>query len=704
MSRTLVVTDARGTRELPLVGSMAVGREPSCEISADDPLLSRRHAEFRAGPTGVTLTDLESRNGIRVNGVTTRQAVLRNGDRIEIGSLRITFQDEAPVSPSGGKKKDATLWMRPSAGSAAPSPAPRAHPAVDEDATILLRPPAARPPAASPKEPVADGDATLLLRAPGEARPAANLAGKVPVADGDATILLRAPVGAPPPVASPIAQAPVTDGDATILLKAPGNAPRVISPAAPVPAVDGDATILLRPPTGSAGAPVASAGAREAVHDDATVLIRPPATPRAAPTARIEPPPAAVDESDGTNASATAPRPAPPTVQPAAPLGPEAAKDQPRAVARRAKTSWATRVVVQVVGLALFAALVVAGSMAFWQSRTLNVMSVARATALVNWLAADASLRAARGELASAADEVGREPGVASALVLGLDGNVVSPASRAGEAYKAIPALDAGAADIYRLRTGSTDGVVHVARPVTDRDGKRIAVAWVAFRPSAGPAGSSVLIVLAPALIVVLGVAFLVASSIRRATLGALKLFHEDIELAIGGQLETVSDPLGARPIRDLAETINYLVARARAGGSAAPMSPASQVAARVGPSGREAAPGRSATRATASASSRPEARMVTDATLKVVEANAECTAVLGLSPSTMIGVHLIDALRSQALVDAVFDCLGSLEGAGAERRTVMLGGESVDVAVSRTGKDQPVTIVVARGEPAVHR
>ena len=52
MIRKLLVNDGRSERELLLDGTIVVGRDPSCHINDLDPLLSRRHAEFVAGPDG----------------------------------------------------------------------------------------------------------------------------------------------------------------------------------------------------------------------------------------------------------------------------------------------------------------------------------------------------------------------------------------------------------------------------------------------------------------------------------------------------------------------------------------------------------------------------------------------------------------------------------------------------------------------------
>jgi predicted component of type VI protein secretion system len=73
-------------------GTFAVGRNASCQLSLDDPLVSRRHAIFELSGTGVTLEDLNSRNGVIVNGHRIEAKVsLAVGDRILIGSQELTL-------------------------------------------------------------------------------------------------------------------------------------------------------------------------------------------------------------------------------------------------------------------------------------------------------------------------------------------------------------------------------------------------------------------------------------------------------------------------------------------------------------------------------------------------------------------------------------------------------------------------------------
>jgi pSer/pThr/pTyr-binding forkhead associated (FHA) protein len=78
---------------------MVIGRDPMCDVSDSDPLLSRRHAEFKESASDVRVRDLGSRNGILVNGVKQAEAVLRAGDVVQIGHLQVKYVEEA-LTPS----------------------------------------------------------------------------------------------------------------------------------------------------------------------------------------------------------------------------------------------------------------------------------------------------------------------------------------------------------------------------------------------------------------------------------------------------------------------------------------------------------------------------------------------------------------------------------------------------------------------------
>ena len=73
-------------------GEFAVGRSAGCQLSLDDPLVSRRHAVFVVSQDGVVIEDLQSRNGVLVNGQRiTERTSLNPGDKVIIGSQELTL-------------------------------------------------------------------------------------------------------------------------------------------------------------------------------------------------------------------------------------------------------------------------------------------------------------------------------------------------------------------------------------------------------------------------------------------------------------------------------------------------------------------------------------------------------------------------------------------------------------------------------------
>jgi predicted component of type VI protein secretion system len=73
-------------------GQFAVGRNASCQLSLDDPLVSRRHALLTVALEGVVVEDLQSRNGVLVNGRRIQaKTPLQAGDRILIGAQELTL-------------------------------------------------------------------------------------------------------------------------------------------------------------------------------------------------------------------------------------------------------------------------------------------------------------------------------------------------------------------------------------------------------------------------------------------------------------------------------------------------------------------------------------------------------------------------------------------------------------------------------------
>jgi Protein of unknown function (DUF3662)/FHA domain len=68
-----------------------IGRSHRCDFVVEDPNVSRRHAELqRRGPDWYVV-DLDSTNGVAVNGKQVRSTRLAPGDEIALGTARLRF-------------------------------------------------------------------------------------------------------------------------------------------------------------------------------------------------------------------------------------------------------------------------------------------------------------------------------------------------------------------------------------------------------------------------------------------------------------------------------------------------------------------------------------------------------------------------------------------------------------------------------------
>jgi pSer/pThr/pTyr-binding forkhead associated (FHA) protein len=75
------------------LAEIVVGRSLQAHISVDSSLLSRRHILLkRSGPEFVC-QDLDSKNGIYLNGVRVHSAVLREGDTLQLGDVVLVYDE-----------------------------------------------------------------------------------------------------------------------------------------------------------------------------------------------------------------------------------------------------------------------------------------------------------------------------------------------------------------------------------------------------------------------------------------------------------------------------------------------------------------------------------------------------------------------------------------------------------------------------------
>jgi len=76
-------------------GTFIIGRSPSCNLTLEDPLVSRKHVQIEIDEDGATLGDLGSRNGTLVNGEPVfENHRLIHQDRLRIGSHEMLFIEE----------------------------------------------------------------------------------------------------------------------------------------------------------------------------------------------------------------------------------------------------------------------------------------------------------------------------------------------------------------------------------------------------------------------------------------------------------------------------------------------------------------------------------------------------------------------------------------------------------------------------------
>jgi signal transduction histidine kinase len=99
MQPSVVVVEGPGKGQVFQVKTArtSVGRDAACDISLDDLLVSRHHAELVEANGSWELVDLRSSNGTRVNGEDVTRRRLRDGDTILLGKTALRFKAPSDV-------------------------------------------------------------------------------------------------------------------------------------------------------------------------------------------------------------------------------------------------------------------------------------------------------------------------------------------------------------------------------------------------------------------------------------------------------------------------------------------------------------------------------------------------------------------------------------------------------------------------------
>ena len=86
---TVTIDGSAHRLEKPVV---VIGRSKESDIRVADPNISRRHAEIRQEGSTFWIVDLDSTNGVAVNGRALKRAKLDDEDRITLGSTELVFK------------------------------------------------------------------------------------------------------------------------------------------------------------------------------------------------------------------------------------------------------------------------------------------------------------------------------------------------------------------------------------------------------------------------------------------------------------------------------------------------------------------------------------------------------------------------------------------------------------------------------------
>lgn len=133
----LLVQESAGMREFELVDNeVHIGRELDNALRLADPSISRHHAVIRRAQGGWEVQDLQSSNGVLVNGNRVPSALLKDGDRVTLGQIQMTFSEPAasmgtvmmpagePPSPLGTVRMDPSEMAKIQGLGAPPPPVP----------------------------------------------------------------------------------------------------------------------------------------------------------------------------------------------------------------------------------------------------------------------------------------------------------------------------------------------------------------------------------------------------------------------------------------------------------------------------------------------------------------------------------------------------------------------------------------------------
>jgi pSer/pThr/pTyr-binding forkhead associated (FHA) protein len=106
---------------------LLLGRGKECDVRLKLPSVSSQHAAITRTEHSVTIEDLRSTNGVKVNGRKISTLQLKHGDQIEIGTERLVYFTDASLPPAqfdrlAGLEQNTVPNPAARAGKKAPNP------------------------------------------------------------------------------------------------------------------------------------------------------------------------------------------------------------------------------------------------------------------------------------------------------------------------------------------------------------------------------------------------------------------------------------------------------------------------------------------------------------------------------------------------------------------------------------------------------
>lgn len=150
MAKLLVQESGADPREFDLLDAeVHIGRELDNALRIPDPSISRHHCVIRKAASGYEIQDLQSSNGVLLNGNRVQASPLKHGDRVTLGQIQITFLDPDAAPAEGATVAIQAMGDENPAGTVRMS----AEQMAALHASAAAKPPVSLPPPAAPEPP-----------------------------------------------------------------------------------------------------------------------------------------------------------------------------------------------------------------------------------------------------------------------------------------------------------------------------------------------------------------------------------------------------------------------------------------------------------------------------------------------------------------------------------------------------------------------